>query len=112
MWDSRLVGRRLASAFRWSGLHLVATVVLYFWTIGVALGLGFKDREKWTFLDRFSSAVIPDLCLIFAWPGRLVWETASDAYVAFTAFILNSVLWGTVLSFLVQIFSRRKGESA
>ena len=88
---------------------MAASAALWIWMLGVALGLGFKDRSTWTAFDHLQDAVIPTLAGVLTMPGRMILDASDNAFVALGVMILNSLLWATALT---AIFSGLKHFSA
>ncbi|MBJ7311974.1 hypothetical protein ACFOLJ_23425 [Rugamonas sp. CCM 8940] len=95
-----------------SGAHAALTAILWFWSLGGALGLGFKDKGTWSLFDHFQADVIPTLAKILATPGRFIMSDKSDILMSITIpWLANSVLWGAgiVLVFELLMYRQSKG---
>jgi hypothetical protein len=76
-----------------------AAVTAAFWLgplMYVALGLGFKDKEKWTLLDHALSVIALPVATVLTTPGRLfVWDGAGGIVIPA---LITSATWGVALS--------------
>jgi sorbitol-specific phosphotransferase system component IIC len=79
-------------------IHAAVTATFWFGPLMyVALGLGFKEKEKWTFWDHVLSVVALPVAEVLTMPGRfLVWDGVGGIVIPT---LLTSAIWGVALSF-------------
>ena len=76
--------------------HAGVSVLLWVWTMGL-LGLGFKDRERWSMFDHLQVALVPSIAFAITMPGRLVFDYSQSWFALVGAWLLNSLLWAFIL---------------
>lgn len=95
-----------------SCVHALLSAFFWFFAFGVAMGLGFKDVERWTTADHILAAVVPKLALTLTLPARLLLEYEStkaimNGFMLLLALLANSLLWATVIVMFVLFLKRR-----
>lgn len=106
---SGIFTRRIRLLVVVSGAHAALTAILWFWSLGIALGLGFKDKSKWSSFDHFQADVVPTLAKILATPGRFMMSDKSDSLMNMTVpWLANSVFWGACIVLVFELLRRRK----
>jgi hypothetical protein len=92
-----------------SAAHAFLSLVLWVWTGAVAMGLGFKNPEKWTAWDHFQADVVPPFALAITAPGRFFLDSNSGWGIGiFLPWLLNSVLWATAIVAVWSLLERRR----
>ncbi|MDN3919437.1 hypothetical protein [Roseateles violae] len=92
----------------WALAHAALSALLWIWSLGVAMGLGFKDRALWTVWDQVQSAVVPALAFTLTLPGRLCFDLDLGWAGFLLAWASNSLLWATVLTSVHSMVRRRR----
>ena len=80
--------------------HAIVSAFFWLWMGVVALGLGFKDKEKWTAWDSIQETVVPPVALSLTVPGRFITFQDPLGFGLIIPWLLNSILWSLVIVFL------------
>jgi putative acetyltransferase len=102
----------LKAVSKYAFLHAIVTVV--FWLAPLtytALGLGFKDKKTWTWLDKLVSETALPLANILTTPGRyFTWDGDGGFLIPALA---TSLCWGAFIAVVVNALKRlrrRQGQ--
>lgn len=87
--------------------HAGVSAVLWMWTLGIAMGLGFKDRGAWTVLDHLQAVVVPALAFTLTAPGRFFFEESGGWFGLAVLWTVNSLLWAMVATSIWSVLRRR-----
>lgn len=97
----------LMTVARYAVLHAVVTAAVWLGPLTYAgLGLGFKDKEKWSWLDQVISVIALPLANTLTTPGRyLSWDGAGGFLIPA---LVTSLCWGAVITVVVRVLKRSR----
>ena len=103
--DTRSKLARLKPVAKYAVLHAVVTGAVWIGPLTyVALGLGFKEKEKWSLLDKIVSTIALPLADMLTTPGRYIsWNGAGGFLIPA---IITSLCWGMTIAAVVRISKR------
>jgi hypothetical protein len=81
--------------------HACVSFITWFWTLGIALGLGFRDGSARTAWDKIQSAVVPPIAFTITLPGRLF--LSPDLLGMLVPWLANSILWSVAIVLIYSV---------
>ncbi|GJJ05236.1 hypothetical protein RugamoR64_57740 [Duganella rhizosphaerae] len=110
--DTKSLLDGLKTVSKYAFLHAIVTAAAWLGPLSyAALGLGFKDKETWTWLDHLVSETALPLANTLTTPGRyFTWE--GDGGFLIPA-LVTSLCWGTAIAVVVNALKRfrlREGQ--
>jgi hypothetical protein len=90
----------------WAVAHAFVSAILWIWALGVAMGLGFKDRAVWTMLDHLQAAVVPAVAFTLTAPGRFYFAESGGWTGLVIVWTINSLLWAALVVSLWSVLRR------
>jgi hypothetical protein len=102
---------RIGRIALFAAAHACISASVWIWALGVAMGLGFKDRAAWTFWDQFQATVVPVVAMILTTPGNYFLELNGGWLGIAGPWLLNSIVWAAVIVGAWSLFHRKRNAT-